>query len=239
MENKIQENPSEAIKTARNYFKEKNYPAALERYKWFFENSIIIDRAYIGVRLSYCLDEWADLAKVYPLAMDTLVEQKNIALNNFNKTNSADSFNDYASICEYLQCSEEAVMVFKNIHNINSALSKKIFRSVSDALLRNKEWNICREYIGNGLQKYENLIKLFDHITQSIKEKFGAEGREIEKDSVEKTKEECLWLLNINFHADDKNGYIILLEKMQADFEHRGYDNIYKEILNDAPKWPK
>lgn len=237
MENKSNKNPIDVIKAARIAFEEKDYPEALEKYKWFFENAIKINKTYVGVRLSFCLDGWASLAKVYSPAMDSLTEQKNIALNNFNETSDTSSFKDYATICEYLNCPEEAVMLFKNAHSENRELSKKIFRSVNDPLFRNKEWNICREYLGNCTKKYEGLIELFDHMIKAITDRLGEEGNDIVKDSIAKTKEECLCLLNINFHANDKNGYIMLLEKMQADFEHRGYYDLYNEILNDAPKW--
>lgn len=237
MENNSNENPSDVIKAARIAFEAKDYLTALEKYKWFFENSIKINKAYIGVRLSYCIDEWANLAKVYPTAMDSLVEQKNVALRNFNKTSDTSSFKDYATICEYLNCSEEAVLLFKDAHSANRELSKKLFRSVYEPIAQNKEWEICREYLGNGQKKYEGVIELFDHVIEFVKEKGGVEGKEIENDSTEKTKEECLWLLNTNFHANDKDGYIKLLEKMQTDFSRRGYNYLYNEILNDAPKW--
>ncbi len=237
MKNKSTENPSDIIKSARMAFKEKNYQKALEQYKYFFRNSIQINKAYIGVRLSYCLDEWTSLAKVYPPAMDSLIEEKNKAVNDFIETGDAVSFRDYAAICEYLNSSEEAVTLFKEIHSTNSVLSKKIFRSVLEPLARSADWAICREYLGDGIKKYENIIELFDEITKLAKEKLGFAGKGVEKDSIEETKEECLWLLNIHFHSNDKSGYRILLEKMQTDFGYRGYNDLYNEILNDAPKW--
>ena len=232
--------PSKVLNIARKSFEEKDYSKALEKYEWFFENSILIDKSYIGVRLSYCLNEWADLAKKYSPAMEALVKQKNSALNHFKKTNSASSFNDYACICDYLECSEETITLFKEIHNTNKNLAKKIFRYVYEPLARNNEWKICGEYLNDSVKKYESsIIELFDYTLEFVKEKGGEEGEYVEKDLIEKTKEECLWLLNMNYHSSNQNKYMELLTKMKSDLENRGYKNLYKEILDDAPKWPK
>lgn len=228
--------PSEVLNGARKAFAEKDYEDALEKYEWFFENSTSIDSSYHGVRLSYCLGEWAELAKVYPPAEHKLLKLKQIALANFDSTKSINSFNDYANICGYLDCTDESIDQFLKIHKTNTELAKKIFRYIYEPLARMEKWGICREYMGNGYKRYEEILEIFDYCIKHSKEKDGDIGREIEEDGVKHTKEELLWILKMLSHTNDVEEYESAMKRIKSDLERRGYTDMYQEIINNAPK---
>lgn len=235
----MNKDPGEVLNSARNSFKKEDYPDALEKYIWFFENSTVINKAaYTGVRRSYCLGEWADLASIYPPALETLIAQKNTSINGFKETKSIDNFRDSAAICYFLNCMEEVIILFKEVYKDDKELSKKLFSSVFEYLARNKEWGICREYLGDCTNRYIGLIELFDVCIQFANKRGGETGIGVEKDAIEKTKEEFIWLLNINLYANDKSGYTKLLEKLRKDLATRGYNELYDEISGAAPAWP-
>ncbi|MGQ3052793.1 MAG: hypothetical protein ACT6S0_13490 [Roseateles sp.] len=53
---------------------------AAEKFRWFHEHALERDRAMSGVRLSFALADWADLARRYPPAMAHLVAARDRAL---------------------------------------------------------------------------------------------------------------------------------------------------------------
>jgi hypothetical protein len=63
----------DALDNARAAFKHGDYPEALRQYDYFFDHALDDDPAALyGVRLSYCLDEWAKLGEKYPPALESL-----------------------------------------------------------------------------------------------------------------------------------------------------------------------
>ena len=115
--------PGDILQEAREASANKHYSLSLEKYRWFFENALKIKKSYYGVRLSYCLSEWAGLGKVYPPAFKELTQLKESTLTAFKNTKSHCQFHEYESICDALGCPEEPVEVFENIALKDKALA--------------------------------------------------------------------------------------------------------------------
>ncbi len=65
MRENFEELPSEALS---DYY-EGNYATAHEKYEWYFENAEKLKPSLRGVRVSFCLAGWVDVAKEYSPAM--------------------------------------------------------------------------------------------------------------------------------------------------------------------------
>lgn len=62
----------ERLQAARQAFFDGSYEAALEGLVWFHHNALAEQRSLYGVRLSYALGYWEELASVYPPAETAL-----------------------------------------------------------------------------------------------------------------------------------------------------------------------
>lgn len=57
---------SERLKVARAATREGNHETALRELIWFHDHSLEEDPALCGVRLSFALSYWMEVAQVYP-----------------------------------------------------------------------------------------------------------------------------------------------------------------------------
>jgi len=231
----VNSDPSEVLSKARKAYQDKDYPVALENYQWFYHNALDIDQSYYGVRLSYCLGEWADLGKEFPEATDALVQLKEKALAEFSSTKSRTAFHEYSSICEYLECKEEVYVLFLTVHNSDNTLAEKLFTFVYEYCASNEMWDLCREYLGNGYNKYKQSLETFDHMMEFAEEKPGELGESIYRDAVIAIKRETLWILNMFNFINAPGEYESAISKIESDLKERGHESIYEEILAIAP----
>ena len=88
-----------ALDKAEEFRNDGVYQEALNLHIWYHKNALKYDPAQYGVRLSYALDDWAELGKVYPPALHELRSIRNETLATYKK-NPSDSlmFGEVASI---------------------------------------------------------------------------------------------------------------------------------------------
>jgi len=231
--------PGKVLNEAREAFRNKEYSRALEKYEWFFENSIQIKRSYYGVRLSYCLSEWVELGTEHPPALEALENKKKEALASFIKSKSRNDFHDYSSICFAIGCSGEAVEVFRELRSTDFELSKELFTFVYEKLARNSEWALCREYLGNGYKQYKKLLKLFDACIKGAEKIGGEQGESIKKTTISNAVEGLLWLLNMQAYANADEEIESALKQIELDFNGRKHSAVYQKVLARAPNQTK
>ncbi|MEW6169571.1 MAG: hypothetical protein AB1651_18045 [Pseudomonadota bacterium] len=155
--------PRDALNKARSAFKAGHFAEALEQYEHFFEHALDDDPAALyGVRLSYCLAEWASLGEHYPRALERLREKAAGSLDLLTKTREPERFHDFIAICKHLKRTDEPIRQFLVYHSSDSDLAKSIVRFVWAQLVERKLWSICSEYLPDPGAKYELAIAKFD-----------------------------------------------------------------------------
>ncbi|MCG8670506.1 MAG: hypothetical protein MI867_13900 [Pseudomonadales bacterium] len=227
--------PGEVLNKARKAYQDRDYPAALENYQWFYHNSLDIDQSYYGVRLSYCLDEWAALGKEFPRAANALTRLKEDTLSHFSNTKSRKAFHEYSSICEYLECEDEVFEQFLTVRSSDKDLAEKLFTFVYEYCASKEMWDLCREYIGNGYDQYKKSLETFDHMIEFAEKKTGELGDSIYRDAVMAIKRETLWILNMLNCINAPGEYQSAISKIESDLRVRGRESIFKEICERAP----
>jgi hypothetical protein len=227
--------PGEVLNEARAVFRDGDYEKSLEKYQWFFDNSIKIKRSYYGVRLSYCLAEWAKLGKSYLPATEALIKEKQKALTNFQNTLSFQDFHDYSSVSRCLSQDEEVLQKFLLLHESNKDLAKRLFTFVYEYCASLQMWDICREYLGNGYKQYEYSLETFDYLMEFAEKKKGDGGESIYQDAVETMKRESLWLLNMLHSINAPEEYNSVMSRLESDLKARGFEQIFEQILEKAP----
>ncbi|SJL84203.1 hypothetical protein [Vibrio palustris] len=231
----MDQDPGEMLGNARKAFKEKRYVESLENYKLFYDNAIEIDRSYYGVRLSYCLGEWAELGTQYPDALTELIKLKESTLSDFEKNQSRQSFHEYSCICKVLNCDEDTFDQFLVVRETNIDLSHKVFRFVYEYCASNRKWDLCREYLGNGLKQYKRSLETFDHMMEFAAEKEGDLSESIYKDGIAAFKREVLWILDMLAYIDEPDEYNSAISKIETDLKERGHGQLYSEICETSP----
>ncbi len=232
---KMKVSPGEVLKQAREAHSQKEYALSLEKYKWFYENALDIDESFYGVRLSYCLDEWAELAKEYPLAKEELVKLKDVSLENFKSNQSHQAFHEYSSISEYLNCFDEVLQTFQLIQEQDEELASKVFSLVYQSFAEKKNWDVCRKYLGNGYKKYTVTLDIFDHMIKFAQESSGEEKVEIISDAELTFEREVLWLLEMLDYIDAPSEFDSAINKIGIDLKQRKKTKLYKRIMRKAP----
>jgi hypothetical protein len=164
-------NPKDSLEKARVALAGGDYAAASELYEYFFDHALETDKSFYGVRLSYCLDEWAEVAKKYPPARVRLEEKMAAALAQFDKTRKPEYFHDYYAICRSLDCVDKAVEKFLAYHNSDSLLAQNIFRFVRGDLVAAKQWDVCGTYLQDSAKVYRKFLEAFDGTMKYGREK--------------------------------------------------------------------
>lgn len=166
-----------AFDATRRLAQQGDYAAALERHVWFHNNALAIDPAMAGVRLSYALDEWVELGKKYPPALEKLKsirDEKTSRLMAGEK--SRDLFHDVASMNECLGDSKATVELFKRIDAAAPNLASNVYDLADDALLEAGAYELARKHMGDPGKRLAQAESNFERGTQWAK-KNRAEAR--------------------------------------------------------------
>lgn len=151
-----------ALDDARAFFAEKEYAKALERYEYFFDHALEEEKSLYGVRLSYCLDEWAQLGSQYSPALERLRRKAEDAHDSLIRTRNPERFHDYIAICGYLERDAAPVELFLTLHGSDPELAKSMVRFIWDALVDAKQWSVCASYLSDPGSNYAKALWKFD-----------------------------------------------------------------------------
>ena len=155
--------PRDALDLARQAARDGHYGEAVANYSYFFDHALDDDPASLyGVRLSYCLDEWARLGRKFPPALVALEERRREALRRLESTREPENFHDFECISKYLGVHGEAIDQFLAFHRSDSELAKSIVRFVWSKLVNGGHWQICSFYLGDPDQRYAAAVAKFD-----------------------------------------------------------------------------
>ena len=146
------------------------YQEALEQHIWFHEASRS-SAGMAGVRLSYAIEAWVNLAKKYPPAGQALRELRNSYSDTLLRgEGSFDEFLDLSSISGYLNEEHETYKVFMFLHENYPSTASNVYHVAEDMLIERQEFQICNEYMGDPIIKYED-IRLMREMNLSLARK--------------------------------------------------------------------
>lgn len=137
--------------------KEKKYDQALTRLDWFWNHILEHEPAMYGVRLSFCLGVWKDLADVYPPA---LAELKQLRDGAEKKALQGDTqaFAEAVNLNRTLKESTRTVELFKKLDKTQPELAKKMWHFADMTLIEHNEYALSLKY-GPTLEKRWSTIQ--------------------------------------------------------------------------------
>ena len=223
--------PKHTLDKAREAVKLKNYADAIKIYNNFFEETFKNSAKY-GVRLSYCLSEWAALGKIYPPALKKLENKKDETLLLLKKEREPERFHDYFAICKQLKSPELPYQEFLRLHKTDKVLSSQIIHFIWKELIENKEWKICIEYLEDPLKKYETYLTRFDTIFKKyVHDNSTSHDKEIFTHGFNWYIKEITNILRVLKNNNKIEDYNLIRKRISSDFTSRGLSKL--EVLID------
>ena len=134
--------PGQVLKEARAAAKAGNHALALANYERFFDRALQDqgeDNNYYGVRLSYCLDEWARLGEKYPPARERLEAKANEALAAFEATGASEKFHDFQSIRDELRTEGRGVFAVRCVPRVETGARERRTKVHVESTCRGQE----------------------------------------------------------------------------------------------------
>lgn len=138
--------------------KEKKYDEALTRMVWFWNHILEYQPDMYGVRLSFCLGVWKQLADVYPPALEKLKQIRDNAEAQALLGNAA-SMSEADSINTLLGEQKRTVELVKKLDRTQPELARKIWRRVERTMIENGETAMALKYSPSPEEKWSKLQK--------------------------------------------------------------------------------
>lgn len=160
------ENPSPTVilREATADARSGNYERALAKHVWYHENALKIDDAEFGVRLSFALSYWLDLAKQYPPALEKLKEIRDATRAKVLESNDPfESFSDVAAIDRVLKEDAKTIDLFQTLDKNDPAKAKQVFRIAKRALIAEEEYELYLKYV-DAKRDFEMLARNFEQL---------------------------------------------------------------------------
>ncbi len=129
---------------------EGRFEDALREYVWFHEHALEHDRAFYGVRLSFALSYWLDLAKAYPEARRKLekIRDRKTALLACGGGDRA-LFHDVESINDYLGAKKATYELFLTMVQISPMLAASCGDLALEAIVKARDFPLAEKYSPN------------------------------------------------------------------------------------------
>lgn len=139
---------SDRLNAGRTATHEGRFEEALSQFQWFHEHALEEDRAYRGVRLSFALAYWLELAERYPPALKAFRDKLNdkIARLSHGELNR-DLFHDIEAMNECLGEDEKTAALFSSLDETHPQFARSCSRVAVPALVRTKRFSLAAKYI--------------------------------------------------------------------------------------------
>ena len=220
---------------ARQHSRAGDYAKALELFEYFFDHALDEDDgALYGVRLSFCLAYWAELAETYPPAEQRLLERKTECLDAFLDSEDAELFHDFAAICKYLDEPDAPLDKFEELLRDDKPKADIVVRYLWDDLIDAGRWNACKPYLADPEAHYQRALAQVDNMAELYRTRPEDLGPRFEK----RIKRTCVKkfgnLLKALANIDRREESKALLCQLAKDLEERELDCVLNSVRERA-----
>ena len=141
--------PQKILDEARADFQNGLYAIALDKHIWFHHNALNYQSALSGVRLSFALSAWRDLAKVHPPALNALKNE--ITQSETRVVNGTfcdfDAFHDFVSLNQLLGSEHRVVSLFSSLDENRPKCARDVFLIAKSSLAAKQALPLSAKYI--------------------------------------------------------------------------------------------
>ncbi len=220
-------NPQAILNEAQADMIAGNYEQALAKHVWFYRNALKFDRALYGVRLSFALSYWKQLATVYPPAKTKLVAFRDEAANKVTSgENLRESFHDFESINSVLGDEKKTAELFTSLDKKNPKAATQVFNVARPALIRAGDIKLCSKYVD--AKDYPRLVHMYqENLKIAADATFGEAQKDFARHSFSNDVATLVALLAVGDRKTEA-------EKIAADAKKVLNDKNFDEALQKA-----
>jgi hypothetical protein len=139
--------PGDILQRAREHTREGRYEDALADFLWFHRNALEHERAYYGVRLSFALAYWKELAEVFPRAGEVLQAVRDEAASELlcGRGEARELFNDAAAIDHQLGRMNDTYKLFAELHGKDLARTSNYADIALPCVVEAGDWHLAMQ----------------------------------------------------------------------------------------------
>jgi tetratricopeptide (TPR) repeat protein len=166
-------NPQAILNEAQADIRARHYEDALAKLSCFHENALKYDQGQTGVRLSFALSAFDQLARVYPPAQEKMKAYRDAAEKDLLSGNAsgkasdplgafrkASPFMDFAALNRHLKETTKTVELFKRLDREKPDLADSSFAAAQSELIAAREYKLCGKYM-KGESSYDRLVSMY------------------------------------------------------------------------------
>jgi hypothetical protein len=153
-------NARERLQAGRAATFEGRFEEALEHFLWFHDHALQEDSAFSGVRLSFALGYWLELAEQYAPAMEAFRARRDakVAILRAGQLDRG-LFHDVEAMSERLREDEVTAILFDLLHERSPDFALACARIAVPMLVRTKRFALAREYMAEPKAHVERLVQ--------------------------------------------------------------------------------
>ena len=234
-------NPQKILQEAQADIAAGRYPAALGKFVWFRANALRYDKSMSGVRDSFALAWWGELALKYPPAMSKLTALYNDAVGALQRSEGAGptavkSFLVASSINLGLKRDADTVELFKWLDAHNPAAAKEVYTVVEGNLIKAGEYALCGRYV-DAHASFQRILSAYQLEKKIPKNSRSAQLDQFADQSFSHQSAQLVAVLVINHRQNEANDVARQAEREISTPE-------FTKVLADAengtmpPQWP-
>jgi hypothetical protein len=214
------------------------FDVALAKHVWFHENALKYQRGLYGVRLSFALSYWYELAEAYPPALAKLKEFRDDATTKVMVGKEIrEAFHDLVAINRTLGEEVHTKEVFVGLDADNPAAAKEVFELAQPALIRAKEYTLCGRYL-DAEESFGRIVERFRmHQELAERQQFGDRLRRFAEKEFTNRCATLVALLVVNKQEKEAKDLAV---KAKAEWEDAAFRaEIDKALEGHVPDpWP-
>ena len=151
---------------------EGRFDLAAEKYLWYHENALKYEPSLGGVRLSFALGDWRELADKYPPALQDMSLARDRAEESV-RVNDKDfsAFQDLAALNRVLNEDGRTIELFKWLDQTDRHFARNVYIVAQDSLVAGSEYELCEKYLV-GRNSFNSLIKDHEQTIARFKERY-------------------------------------------------------------------
>ena len=149
---------------------EGRHEEALREYIWFHNHALRHQPSLYGVRLSFALWYWMELAKAYPKArreLERIRARKSAVLRNGKGTR--DMFHDVTAINRHLRRPRDTYRLFRKLQSTRPRLASRCATLAMPAIVLSRDFELARRYLPRPDRRVAQLAKRLNKAIASLK----------------------------------------------------------------------
>ncbi|MFT3735492.1 MAG: hypothetical protein QM776_10775 [Rhodocyclaceae bacterium] len=153
-------NAHERLRAARLGALNGQYAEALAEYVWFHHNALAEQPSLYGVRLSFALAYWKELAEIYPPAMMALHQTRAEKLQRLRAGElDRELLHDVEAINSHLDADSETAELFEALDRDHPEFAQTCSHLVLEALAKAGRFHLAAKYIPDPIARIVTLAE--------------------------------------------------------------------------------